>query len=146
HGVFEEDGPQNALAGEVGAGDDARAHVMHEIKHLVVILPGVVFDPVERQRMGGAAATLIQCRNEPRLGLHLLHLLGRSHGGLPLVTRWLAWRMYPDYQLAAPGPSASRRFPACRRRACRRSACDRSTCSAMPSHPGLLTASFAAFS
>src|SRR5262249_57829964 len=56
---------------------------MHELKHLVVILPGVVFDTVKRQRMGSAATALIQRRDEPGLALHLLHLLGRSHGWFP---------------------------------------------------------------
>src|SRR5215470_2405135 len=75
HGVFEQDGPNNPLAGEAGAGDDARAHLVHEIKHLIVVGPGVVLDSVQGQRVRGAAAALIQRRDESGMGLHFLQLL-----------------------------------------------------------------------
>ena len=34
---FKEDGGENAFAGEAWACDDARPHLMHESKHLVVV-------------------------------------------------------------------------------------------------------------
>ena len=45
-GIFEEDCPEYVLAGKAGAGDDTRAQLMHEVKHLLVSLPGVVSVPV----------------------------------------------------------------------------------------------------
>src|SRR6516165_8155862 len=68
--------PKNPLAGEAGTRDDARAHLMHELKHLIVVIPGVILDPVKCQRMRCAAAALIQRRDKAGLVLHLLHLLG----------------------------------------------------------------------
>ena len=75
HGVLEQDGGQNPLAGEAGAGDEARAHLMHERKHLLLVGPRPVFDAIQTQRVGRAAPALIQRRNEPGLGLHFLQLL-----------------------------------------------------------------------
>src|SRR5262249_58314019 len=97
-GVFEQDGGKNPLACEAGTGDDARAHLMHELKHLIVVVPGVIFDPVKCQRMRCAAAALIQRRDKAGLVLHLLHLLGRSHGwppsGYANVVRWSKGNTY----------------------------------------------------
>src|SRR6266436_2446126 len=47
HGVLEQDGSKNPLAGEAGAGDEARAHLMHERKHFLLVGPRTFFDPVE---------------------------------------------------------------------------------------------------
>ena len=71
HGVLEQDGGKNPLAGEAGAGDDARAHLMHDRKHLVLVGPRIFFDSVETQRAGRAATALIQRRNETGMRLHL---------------------------------------------------------------------------
>ena len=54
----------NPLAGKAGAGNDARAHLVHERKHLILVGPGVFFDSVKTQRAGRAAAALIERRNE----------------------------------------------------------------------------------
>jgi len=75
HGVFEQDGAQDPLAGEARAGDDARAHLMHSRKHFVLVGPGIFFDSVQRQRLRSTAAALIESRYEPGLGLHFLKLL-----------------------------------------------------------------------
>jgi hypothetical protein len=71
HGVFEQDGAQNPLTGEAGAGagDDARAHLMHDRKHFILVGPSIFLHSVQRQRLGRAAAALIQSRDEPGLGL-----------------------------------------------------------------------------
>jgi hypothetical protein len=62
HGVFEEDCANNPFTGKAGAGYHARPHLMHEIKHLTVVVPGVVLDAVQGQRVRGGAAALIQSR------------------------------------------------------------------------------------
>ena len=74
HGVFEQDRPNDPLAGEAGTGDDARTHMMHEIKHLIVVCPGMLLDSVKCQRVRGAAAALIERRDEPGMSLHFLKL------------------------------------------------------------------------
>ena len=75
HGVLEQDGGENPLAGEAGAGDDARAHLMHDRKHLILVGPRTFLDSVKTQRLGRAAAALIQRRNETGMRLHFLQLL-----------------------------------------------------------------------
>ena len=75
HSVLEQDGGKNPLAGEAGAGHEARAHLMHDRKHLIFIRPRTFFDAVKTQRVGRAATALIQRRNETGLGLHFLQLL-----------------------------------------------------------------------
>ena len=52
HGVLEQDGGKNPLAGEAGAGDDARAHLMHERKHLILVGPCTFLDAVRRSALG----------------------------------------------------------------------------------------------
>jgi len=59
HGVLEQDSAKNPLAGETGAGNNARAHLMHDRKHLVIIGPRIFFDPVRFQRAGRTATALI---------------------------------------------------------------------------------------
>src|SRR6266536_420622 len=75
HGVLEQDGGNNPLAGEAGAGNDARAHLMHDRKHLILVGPRTFFDSVKTQRAGRAATALIQRRNETGMCLHFLQLL-----------------------------------------------------------------------
>ena len=75
HGVLEQDGGKNPLAGEAGAGDDARAHLMHDRKHLILVGPGIFLDSVRTQRLGRAATALVQRRNETGMCLHFLQLL-----------------------------------------------------------------------
>ena len=70
HCVLEQDCAKNPVAGEARAGDDSRAHLMHERKHLCVIRPCTFRDPVRR-----AAAALIQRRNESGMRLHLVKRL-----------------------------------------------------------------------
>ena len=52
HRVLEQDGAKNPLAVEAGAGDDARAHLMHERKHLILVGPGIFLDSVRRSAPG----------------------------------------------------------------------------------------------
>src|SRR5262245_41547670 len=47
---------------------------MHEIKHLIVVGPAVVFDSVKCQCVRRAAATLIQRRDEPGMVFRFLQL------------------------------------------------------------------------
>src|SRR5262245_5420785 len=59
---------------------------MHELKHLIVVVPGVILDSVKCQRMRCAAAALIQRRDKAGLVLHLLHLVSRAHRSPPSLT------------------------------------------------------------
>src|SRR2546426_7291964 len=75
HGVLEQDGGKNPLADEAGAGNDARAHLMHDRKHLILVGPRTFFDSVKTQCVGRATTALIQRRNETGMCLHFLQLL-----------------------------------------------------------------------
>ena len=75
HGVLEEDRAKNPFAGEAGAGDDARAHLMHNREHLIFVGPRPLLDSIRRQRLGRAATALVQRGNKAGLGLHFLQLL-----------------------------------------------------------------------
>ena len=75
HGAFEEDGGKDALAGETGGGDDARAHLMHEREHFFIIGPGSFLNSVILQRLGCAATALVEGGDEAGLGPDFLQLL-----------------------------------------------------------------------
>ena len=75
HGVLEQNGGNNPLAREARAGNDARAHLMHDRKHLFLAGPCALLDTVSFQRAGRAATALIQCRNETGVCLHLLQVV-----------------------------------------------------------------------
>ena len=75
HRVLEQDGANDSLAGEARAGNHARAHLVHDRKHLVLVGPRTFFDSVKTQCLGRAATALIQRRNEAGMCLHLLQLL-----------------------------------------------------------------------
>src|SRR5262249_60647983 len=94
-GVLEQDGANDALTGDGRAGDDARPHLMHDREHLLRVGPRIVLDAVSSQRVGRAAAALIQGGNEPAMGSHLLqlflevaHSITSSRGVLARLTRW----------------------------------------------------------
>jgi hypothetical protein len=59
HGVLEQDSAKNPLAGEARAGNNARAHPMHDTKHLSLVGPRIFLDSVRLQRLGRAATALI---------------------------------------------------------------------------------------
>ena len=46
HGVLEQDGAKNPLAGEAGARNDAHAHLVHDRKHLFLVGPCAFLDSV----------------------------------------------------------------------------------------------------
>src|SRR5262245_12885140 len=73
-GVLEQDGADDPIAGESRARDDACAHLMHELEHLLLVGPCAVLDSVRPQRAGRAAAALIQRGDESGLRPHLLQL------------------------------------------------------------------------
>ncbi len=75
HGGFEQDGAGDAIAAEGRAGDDARAHGVDQIHHLRFAGIGVLGHAVQLQRLRGAAAALIQGRDEARLVADLGGLL-----------------------------------------------------------------------
>ena len=75
HRPLEQDCSENTRAGEAGAGNDARPHLVHERKHLRFVGPGALLDPVIKQRLGSAAAALVERRNEAGLRLDFLELL-----------------------------------------------------------------------
>ena len=58
HGVLEQDGAKNPLAGEAGAGDDARAHLMHDRKHLILVGPRTFLDSVRDAARSGVLPPL----------------------------------------------------------------------------------------
>ena len=57
------------------AGDDAGAHLVDEVHHLLLARVGVLFDAVELERLGRAAAALVQRRDEAGATLRLLQLI-----------------------------------------------------------------------
>ncbi len=74
-GVLEEDGPKDAVPVECRAQGDAAAHGLHKVEHLLVGGIGVPGDPVRGQRIGSAAATLVEGGDEALSGANLLQLL-----------------------------------------------------------------------
>ena len=60
HGHLEQDRAHDAVAVEGRAGDDAGAHLVDEVEHLLVARVGVLGDAVELERLGRAAAALVQ--------------------------------------------------------------------------------------
>ncbi len=81
HRSLEEDRGENPVAVKAGAGDDARAHLMHERKHLFLVGPCAFLDSVAAQRLGCAATTLVQRGKEAglRLDFPLLLFLQAIH-------------------------------------------------------------------
>jgi hypothetical protein len=75
HRHLEEDRAHDAVAVEGRAGDDAGPHLVHQIEHLLVAGVGVLADAVELQRLGSAAAALVQCSDETGTALSLLQLI-----------------------------------------------------------------------
>ncbi len=75
HGALEQDRAHNSVTVKAGAGDDARAHLMHEGKHLFVVGPRAFLDTVSTQRLGGAATALVQRSKEAGLGFDFSLLL-----------------------------------------------------------------------
>jgi hypothetical protein len=75
HGVLEQNSGNNPFAGEARACNDARAHLMHDRKHLIVVGPSAVFDSIKTQGAGRAAPALIERGNETGMRLDFLQLL-----------------------------------------------------------------------
>ncbi len=64
HGHLEEDRPDDPVAAERGGRADAAAHGVDQVEHLgLAVVVGLV-DPVEAQRLGGAAAALVEGGDE----------------------------------------------------------------------------------
>ena len=61
------------------AGDDAGAHLVHQVEHLLVARVGVLGDAVELERLGRAAAALVQRCDEAGATLRLLELVVDSY-------------------------------------------------------------------
>jgi hypothetical protein len=79
HRVLEQDRAEDAVAAEARARDDARAHLVHEVEHLLLARPSLLVEPVELEGLGRASAALVEGRDESVLGLDLLELFG-AHG------------------------------------------------------------------
>jgi hypothetical protein len=60
---------------KLGRPDNATSHLVDQCKHLFIVGPYTLFDPVGFQRAGRAATALIQCRDETGLCLYFLKLL-----------------------------------------------------------------------
>ena len=69
-------GGEDPVAVEARAGDDPGAHLMHQIEHLLVAGVGVLGDAVQLERLGGAAAALVEGGHEAGPGGDLVGLLG----------------------------------------------------------------------
>ena len=82
HGHLEQDRGQDPVAVEARAGDDPGPHLVHEVEHLLVTGVGVLGDAVELQRLGGAAAALVEGGDEAVPGCELVGLFG-VHGPSP---------------------------------------------------------------
>jgi len=67
HGALEQDRGKNTRPGKAGAGYDARAHLVHQRKHLLFVRPGTLLDPVTQPAPWGAATTLVERGNEAGL-------------------------------------------------------------------------------
>ena len=74
HRLLEEDRPEDAVTVERRAGDDAGAHLVDEIEHLVVVRPCRLVEPVEPERLRGAAPALVEGGDEALGALDLLEL------------------------------------------------------------------------
>src|SRR4029453_1895401 len=74
HGVLEQDGADDALAGEGRAGHDPCPHLMHDREHLFLVGPRIVLDAVGAQCVRRTATALVQRRNEPGVCPHLFQL------------------------------------------------------------------------
>ena len=75
HCVLEQDGANNPLPVKSGAGNETRAHLMYQRKHLLFVGPGTFFDTVKTQCLGRATPALIQRRNEAGMRFNFLQLL-----------------------------------------------------------------------
>ena len=75
HGAFEQNRPENAVAVEAGRGDDAGAHLMDQREHLFIVGPRTFLDAVGGERLGRAAAALVQRGQKAGLRLDLPLLL-----------------------------------------------------------------------
>jgi hypothetical protein len=80
HGLLEQDRRQDPLPGESRAGDDARAHLVDQVEHLGLVGVRRLRDAVQPQRLGCAAAALVERRDEAPAGPDLLeHVLVHGH-------------------------------------------------------------------
>ncbi len=75
HRLLEQDRAHDAVAVEGRAGDDAGAHLVHQVEHLLVAGVGVLGDAVELQRLRRAAAALVERGDEAGAALGLLELV-----------------------------------------------------------------------
>ena len=116
HRVLEQDRAEDAVAVEGRAGDDAGAHRVHEVEHLVVAGVGGLVDAVELERLRRAAAALVE-RGDEALAV-----------GRPSPTAAGPWcatdplRGVLSHRQADPGPritTAPRSLPAPRAGPCR---------------------------
>src|SRR5262249_28106486 len=67
HGILEQDGSNDPLPSEAGAGDHAGAHLVHERKHLILVRPRAFFNSIKSQRLWRATTALIQRCDEARV-------------------------------------------------------------------------------
>ncbi len=82
--------PISRLPLNAGLVIDARAHLVHDVEHLLLVLIGVLVDAVELQRLRRAAAALVERRDETLVVLDLGQLLVEvAHETAPFGIRWL---------------------------------------------------------
>ena len=75
---------EDARAVERRVGDDPGPHRVDEVEHLVVGAVAALGDAVLGQRLRGAAAALVQGREEAAAGADPVPLLGVHEGSMPL--------------------------------------------------------------
>src|SRR5690606_8589384 len=63
-GALEQDRAQDPVAVEGRAGDDALAHPVHQAEHFILVRPRRGLDAIEPERLRGAAAALVERRDE----------------------------------------------------------------------------------
>jgi hypothetical protein len=81
HRSFEQDRSEHARTSEPGALDHPRAHLVDEVEHLLLGRVLALLDPVETERLGSAAAALVEGGDETFTrsdSLELLVVHGRA--------------------------------------------------------------------
>src|SRR5665647_1099635 len=76
HGHLEQDRAEDPLTREGRARHDPAAHLVHEVEHLRLVRVRGLVEPISHQRLGSAAAALVQRGDEACRALHLVQLSG----------------------------------------------------------------------
>jgi hypothetical protein len=101
--------PQNSFAGKDGAGDDARAHLVHDGQHLLIVGPRLL-NAVGGQGLGRAAPALVQGGDKAESVRHFLKLLFGHIGDIhALFLGCRSWQFRRWMNSCFPAPRIARR-------------------------------------